>query len=91
MSDFSYLGVPQCRVGLAPALLERPLALGGQRFGGDGPGAVGGDVLVLGPAGGDHGVQLPQDRGGDDGLGLGDGEPVGLSAGQMREPGGIDS
>lgn len=34
-------------------------------------GAVGGDDRVPGLAGGDDGVQLPQDRCGDHGLGLG--------------------
>jgi hypothetical protein len=40
-------------------------------------------------AGGDDGVQLPQDRAGDDGLGLGGLEPVGLPAGQVPVAGGV--
>jgi hypothetical protein len=38
-------------------------------------------------AGGDDGVQVPQDRGGDHGLGLGDGELVLPPDGQVGEPG----
>ena len=44
---------------------------------------VSGDVRVPGVPGGDNGVQLPPDRGGDDGLGLGGLEPVGGAAGQV--------
>ena len=53
-------------------------------------GAVGGDDRVPALAGGDDGVQLPQDRCGDHGLGLGDGESVLLSLGQVDEPGGVN-
>jgi hypothetical protein len=38
----------------------------------------------------DDGVQLPQDRCGDHGLGLGDGEFVLPSGGQVGEPGGVN-
>ena len=63
--------VPQCRVGLAPtASLTRRLVLSG----GDGhrvvAGAVGRDHRIPFVTGGDDGVQLAQDRRGDDGLGL---------------------
>ena len=52
--------------------------------------AVGGDDGVPAAAGGDDGVQLPQNRRGDHRLGLGDGEPVVLSGGQVGESGGVD-
>ena len=60
--------VPQCRVGLAPtvsvmsrlAMLRRRLESG----------AVGGDDRIPFAAGGDDGVQLAQDRRGDDSLSL---------------------
>jgi hypothetical protein len=51
---------------------------------------MGGDGRVPASAGSDHGVQLPQDRRSDDGLGLGDGELVLVSGGQVGEPGGVD-
>ena len=52
--------------------------------------AVGGDLGVPGSAGGDHGVQVSQDRGGDHGLGLGGLEFVVLAGGQVPIPGGVD-
>jgi hypothetical protein len=48
---------------------------------------MGGDDWVPALAGGDDGVQLPLDRCGDHGLGLGDGEFVLLPRGQVGEPG----
>jgi hypothetical protein len=61
--------VSQCRGGLAPAasLDRRSGCSGGECLGGV-LGAVRGDGWVLGLAGGDDGVQVPQDRGGDHGL-----------------------
>ena len=53
-------------------------------------GAVRRDGWIPGLAGSDDGVQVPQDRGGDDGLRLGGGELVVLSAGQVLVAGGID-
>src|SRR5215207_9747957 len=52
--------------------------------------AVGGDGGIPDPAGGDHGVQVAQDRRGDDGLGLGGPQLVVLPAGQVPVAGGID-
>jgi Plasmid pRiA4b ORF-3-like protein len=48
------------------------------------PGAVGCGGWIPGLPGGDDGVQVPQDRGGDDGLRLGGRELVLLPAGQVR-------
>jgi hypothetical protein len=45
-------------------------------------GAVGGDDRIPFAAGGDDGVLLGQDRRGDDGLSLGEGEFVVLPAGE---------
>jgi hypothetical protein len=83
--------VSQCRGGLAPAV-----SLGRRSECSDGEwlrgvlGAVGGDGWVLGLAGGDDGVQVPQDRRRDHGLRLGRGELVVLPAGQVLVAGGID-
>ena len=52
--------------------------------------AVAGDDRVPALAGGDDGVQLPQDRRGDHGLGLDGGELVLLALGQVGVPGGVD-
>ena len=83
--------VSQCRVGLAPTA-SLSAALAGQAASAVRllPGAVGGDARVPGLAGGDHGVQVPQDRGGDDGLGLGGRELVVLAAGQVLVAGAVD-
>jgi hypothetical protein len=54
------------------------------------PGAVGGQERVAPLAGGDHGVELAQDRGGDDSLGLGRFESVVFAGGQVPVAGGID-
>ena len=83
--------VPQCRLGLAPAasLMSRLVLSGGDRH----PvvvGAVGGDDRIPLAAGGDDGVQLAQDRRGDDGLSLGRGQFVVLPAGQVPVAGVID-
>ena len=61
----------------------------GGRFG-PWSGAVGGDGGVPPLAGGDHGVQVPQDRRGDDGLGLGGPQLVVLAGGQVAVAGGVD-
>src|SRR5262245_14217166 len=65
--------------------------LGGHRLEGFLAGAVGGDVGAPGLAAGDDGVQLPQDRGGDHGLGLDRFELVGLTGGQVPVAGGVDA
>src|SRR5512145_147700 len=53
-------------------------------------GAVGGDLGIPGLAGADDGMELAQDRAGQDGLGLGGLELVDLARGQVPVPGGID-
>ena len=53
--------------------------------------AVGGDDRVPGLPGGDHGVKVPQDRGGDDGLRLGGPQLVLLPAGQVLVAGPVDA
>src|SRR6476659_11400481 len=85
--------VSLCRVGLAPtASLKRhdwPMSGGGgcpyraTR-------AVCGAARVPGLAGADHGVQVSQDRCGDDGLCLGRLEPVVLTRGEVAVAGAID-
>ncbi len=82
-------GVPPCRVELAPTLLDGPPGVSGGD-GRQGSGSAGGDRRIPALAGGDDGVQLPQDCRGDHGLGLGGGEPVLLAAGQVGEPGGVN-
>lgn len=65
--------VSLCRGGLAPTAsltqLRRPS--GGRGWLEWCSAAVGGDGGVPGPTGADHGMQVPQDRGGDHGLSLG--------------------
>ena len=46
-------------------------------------GAVGGDVGIPGLAGGDDGMELTQDRAGQDRLGLGGLELVGIASGEV--------
>ena len=77
-------------MGLAPTLLTGRLLRSGGQGHLRGPGAVRGDGRIPGSAGSDDRVQLPQDRRGDHGLGLGDGELVLRPGGQVSEPGGID-
>jgi hypothetical protein len=73
--------VSLCRVGLAPtvSLMRHDNWSGRGGWLHSWSCAVGGDGGVPGLAGGDHGVQVPQDRRGDNGLGLGDGEFVPVS------------
>jgi hypothetical protein len=52
--------------------------------------AGGGDGRVPPLAGGDHRVQVPEQRGGDRGVRLAAGQLVVLAAGEVREPGGVD-
>ena len=91
MMSAEITGVSQCRGGLAPAvsLDRRSECSGGECLRGV-LGAVRGDGWVPGLAGGDDGVQVPQDRGGDHGLRLGRGELVVLPAGQVLVAGAVD-
>jgi hypothetical protein len=82
-------GVPQCRGGLAPTA----------SLSGSGSGSyarllvsrsVSGHDRVPGPAGGDDGVQMTKDGGGDRGLRLGRGELVLLASGQVPVAGAVD-
>ena len=50
------------------------------------PGAVGGDLGVPALAGDDDGLELAQQRAGDDRLGLGRGQPVPVSGGEVNRP-----
>ena len=80
----------QCRGGLAPAVsLCRNGCSGGERCGVV-PCAVGRGDRIPGLSGGDDGVQLPQDRRGDDGLRLGGRELVLLPADEVLVTGGED-
>ena len=73
--------VSQCRGGLAPAVsLDRRSECSGRQCFRGVLGAMGGDDGVPALPGGDHGVQVAQDRGGDDGLRLGRRELVVLAA-----------
>jgi hypothetical protein len=77
----------QCRGGLAPAVgLTRP----GFRRQHLLPEAVSRRDWVPRLPGGDHGVQVPQDRRRDDGLGLGGRELVQIPAGQVLVEGPVD-
>ena len=85
------VGASRCRVGLAAAASSTGRLYRGS--GGDqdlaGPPA-GRDGGVPPLAGGDDGMQVPQQRGGQGGVCLPGGELVVLAAGQVREPGGVD-
>jgi hypothetical protein len=84
------MGLVLAAWGSPPIQLDGPPAdVGGDRHHRATFGAVGGDDRVRGSAGGEDGVQSPQDRGGDHGLGWGDGELVLLSGSQTGEPGGV--
>src|SRR3954447_23308142 len=72
------------------ASIRHDVMSGGEVGGGLGSGAVGGDVGVPGLAGGDDGMQVSQDRGGDHGLGLGWLELVVLAGGQVPVAGSVD-
>src|SRR5204862_420006 len=63
---------------------------GGDRGGCGSTSAVGRDYWVPALAGGDDRVQVPQDRGGDDGLGLGRCQLVRLAGGQVLVAGAIN-
>jgi hypothetical protein len=84
--------VSLCRAGLAPTVsLKRRDNWSGR--GGWLPSwscAVGGDGRVPGLAGGDHSVQVPQDRRGDDGVRLGWSELVVFPGGQVPVAGAVD-
>ena len=82
--------VSQCRVGLAPTQLRIAAGLSSDGDGLSWVGAVGGDRGVPLLVGADDGVQVSQDRGGDDGVGLRDFQLVRLSGGQIGEAGCID-
>jgi hypothetical protein len=83
--------VSQCRVGLAPTLLDGRLLVSGGCGGHHGrSGAVSDQDRIPALAGADHCVQPKQDRRGDHSLGLGDSEFVPLTFGQVGEAGGID-
>jgi hypothetical protein len=91
MMTVEITGVSQCRGGLAPAasLKCRSCWSGGECCLAV-PGPVGGDDRIPGLPGGDDGMQVPQDRGGDDGLRLGGRELVLVPAGQVLVAGAVD-
>src|SRR3954452_10481127 len=91
MMSVEVLGGPQCRAGLAPAVSFCAVTTrsGSECGGPPRSGAVSSDLGVPDLPGGDHSVDVAQDRGGDHGLSLGGLEPV-LLAGQVPVAGTVD-
>src|SRR3954467_5450088 len=92
MMSVEVLGGPQCRAGLAPAVSFGAVTTrsGSECGGPPRSGAVSSDLGVPDLPGGDHSVDVAQDRGGDHGLSLGGLESVVLAGGQVPVAGTVD-